>query len=1253
MNQKAIGIKSNSGFFIGLCSAIFSGWVSVSSEAQASPLSLSQVPLLLGGGVDPNIMFLLDDSTSMQWEFMPDSIAAHLVYPSRDGIYGGLIDPKLNPVPEFSPSSPTDPNSINTIISRSSFNNVLYYDPGVTYRPWIRSDGSRFPDAPIDCAPHNPFDLAQGCRNLTTDNTDFAAWLPPSGPIDTSTRTFWPAVYYVYQGGNPLDTLRYTYVEIRPTVNQYPVPSSRTDCAAVTSCTYLEEIQNFANWYTYHRSRILAARAAAGEAFASQGSRLRVGFASINQGIAIIDNVASPGAVILGVRPFSGADRDAFFNRLYGHPILPGAETPLRRALDDIGRYFERSDNYGPWGTTPGNNDNSPHLTCRQCYNVIMTDGYWNGANALTAAAQANVDDQTGPLISHPTNPALNFQYQPAPPFRDNYANTLADVAMYYWNRDLRPNLANMVPSSVSDPAYWQHLVNFAVGFGVTGSLNPAIDLPALTAGSLSWPDPMAAQANKIDDLWHTAVNSRGEFISAGNTAQFSNSLSNIFNKISARISSSAFVSLSSGAAGGNRIFYQAEFNSLDWSGRLRAFPINPNGSLGSAVWDSAVAITAQNFDTGREILTFDPASGQGIPFQFNNLNPVQQTGLNTDPVSLTTDSFGSQRLDYLRGDPSLEQRNGGSFRNRTTSLGDIVNSNPVLVGGANGVFPDVWDDLTLIGDNPPENSAPFTGFRSTAATRPQILYFGANDGMLHGVDAGLFNPASQTFGNGTGEERIAYIPATLIGQLNRLTDPNYTHRYYVDASPTVGEAFYAGSWHTVLGGGLGAGGQAVFALDISDPSSFDETNAGNLVLWESSDANDPDLGNTYGQPVNIVRLHNGQWAAVFGNGYNNTAPDAHVSSTGNAVLFIVDLATGQVIRKIDTGQGMAQDPSGQNRPNGLSAPAPVDVDGDFIVDAVYAGDLFGNLWKFDLAGATPANWSVSFGGSPLFKATDSNGAVQPITVRPVVGQAPPSAASGSPAVRGSIVYFGTGKYFEVGDNSATGQPTQSFYAVLDKRLSSSDAGFSAPVFNPGHLLVQTIDHEIPATNQFGRDLRVTSDHPLVWHTCAGLPAASSGCTTDSNGNPVPDYLGWRIDLQLQGAPGNQGERAVSDPVLRPDRVIFTTLIPNSDACAFGGSGWLMELDAFSGGRLTVPAFDLNGDGGFNLFDRIAVPNAAATFVNVSGKKSTVGVVSTPVIVSTGNSSSEFLLQSGTSGAVETTLGSSVGTGRLDWLQLE
>src|SRR5690606_38982071 len=222
-------------------------------------------------------------------------------------------------------------------------------------------------------------------------------------------------------------------------------------------------------------------------------------------------------------------------------------------------------------------------------------------------------------------------------------------------------------------------------------------------------------------------------------------------------------------------------------------------------------------------------------------------------------------------------------------------------------------------------------------------------------------------------------------------------HRYYVDGSPTVADAYIGERWRTLLVGGLNKGGQSVYALDVTEPQNFAENAADDIVLWEFTD---PDLGYSFSQPA-IVRLQDGTWAAVFGNGYNNTEEDDDPSATGNAVLFVVDLASGALIRKLDTGVGMAGDPSGDDRPNGLATVAPVDDTGNRRIDFIYAGDLFGNLWRFDLRQAAPASWSLR----RLFLACSSHPCDdadrQPITSRPSVVR--------HPTGRGRIVLFGTG----------------------------------------------------------------------------------------------------------------------------------------------------------------------------------------------------------------------------------------------------
>lgn len=735
--------------------------------------------------------------------------------------------------------------------------------------------------------------------------------------------------------------------------------------------------------------------------------------------------------------------------------------------------------------------------------------------------------------------------------------------------------------------------------------------------------------------------------------------LSKAFDEVLERTGSASTVALTSGSITGNTKAYQARFRSETWTGQILAFPISSDGTVGTEVWDAGVAISAQSANA-REIITYKPSSGSGIPFRWpidsNNptsseLDSAQITVLNLNPDSGSSDGLGNDRLDYLRG----EDING--FRTRVSKLGDIVNSAPAFVGAPRARYPNDWDDLTTSGnDSAAEDAEPYRTWRNDTARsqRQQIVYFGANDGMLHGVDAGSYSGG--TFSDGTGAEVISYVPSPVFSNLNQLTSPNYSHRYFVDAAVTFADAFYSSHWHTVLAGGLGAGGQGIYALDITDPSSFSEGNADAISLWEFTDAyagdidsdgnaDGLDLGHTLNQPVSIIRMHNGVWAAVFGNGYNSTELDGNASSTGDAILFIVNIETGNLIQKISTEVGMAEDPLSLGRPNGLSAPSPVDVDGDFIADYIYAGDLFGNLWKFDVTDAAPANWASFYGTvaspQPLFVAVAGDGTRQPITTRPQVGLHPTTADN-------YLVYFGTGKYFEVSDNISTGQTTQSFYGIWDQNQTST----STPVERADLLeqeitaeLSQGFDTDGDGTNDDTYELRVISDNAICW-------TSSVSCASPSKG--------WYLDL-IPPTGGNQGERQVSDSILHNDRIIFTTLIPSSDPCDGGGTGWLMELDAFNGGRFTFAPFDLDGDGAFDSDDYVDTgtdANGNTVYIPPGGKKSRVGIIPTPSILSSPSAEGggkEYKYTSGTeNGDIEKTIENPGpgAVGRQRWRQL-
>lgn len=645
-----------------------------------------------------------------------------------------------------------------------------------------------------------------------------------------------------------------------------------------------------------------------------------------------------------------------------------------------------------------------------------------------------------------------------------------------------------------------------------------------------------------------------GTAFDASDTATLNQAFSTIFDDILAQSGAAAAVALTSGSVMAGGKIYQGKFNSADWSGDLIAYNTDAATGLPSSVaWQAGSVLNGQNYDTGRNIVTYKPSSSLGIRFRWpaNQASPTateldtnQITALNTNSSNVN-DGAGQNRLDYLRGRTDI-----AGFRTRNLSvLGDVVDSAPAYVGPPAFNYPD-WLE-----------TAAYSTFRSDHATRAPMIYVGANDGMLHGFDAA------------TGQEKMAYVPASVYRNLSRLTDASYTssHRFFVDGSPTVVDAYYGAAWHTVLASSLGAGGQSVFALDVTDPTVFPESNvhAAAMVRWEFTD---PDLGYVYGQP-SIVKLNNGKWAAVFSNGYNNSEADGNPSANGYAYLFIVDVETGSLIKKISTNQGSVA------TPNGLAPPTLVDLDGDGKVDVAYAGDLLGNVWKFDLCAMTgsgcsadPAQWGVAFvtpatpaTPAPLFIAMDATNNRQPITSDVQVTR----HFSGD----GVELFFGTGKYLEHTDIATTS--SQSIYALWDAAISPSTISGRA------ELQAQSVLTSVTAS---GREYRTTSANSVDWLT----------------------QRGWYMDLPTAG------ERIVSMPAIYGNRLIFTTLIPNNAVCSSGGTGWLMELDAITGGKLSGPTFDVNGDGQVSTADNLGTEGVYGSGVKESSIPSMVRLQKNP-----------------------------------------
>lgn len=1121
-----------------IMSAITMMLSAVSADADTVPLDISTTPLYVTVNVAPNIVVTLDDSGSMTAAYAPDSLS-------------GYVSTKRFKAASFNP---------------------LYYDPKVVYSPPKQSNGTSYPNSPYTGAWINGFDSTRGKVNLSNAYSATTSYNPSStsqsvvGTSGVSAKGY----YYTYE----------------PTATACTSPSTTNDNCYLLHYVTTEEQQNFANWYSYYRTRNLAVSSGAMAAFSGLGSNVRVAW----QGLLTCTTF---GTSCIGwdgvkvdnrIRVFSGAQKDNFYKWVSRLPTY--SYTPLRTAMKRAGDYFTITGVNSPYAYNPQVTD-QPVYSCRKNYHTMMTDGIWNDTFTLTSPA--NADNATTSL---PQTVLGVSSYSPTAPYKDTNSSSLADVAFYYWAHDLVPSLTNNLSQYIpaptaagtanadsvtfynpkNDPATWQHMVNFTVGLGLEDTListstnsgwygdtyasnsSNTDGYAALVNGTKTWPLTSAnTSPGNVYDLWHAALNSRGQFFSVDTPQSISTAFTKIVNTILASTPSAASLAANSTKLNTGTAIYQAKFNSSDWSGLLQSYQINADGTVGALNWEASTLLPTAST---RNLVTINSSTKTGLLFNtsnFGSLSTTQQANLNTT-LSGATDTNGQNRINWLRGDQSKEQKNGGSFRNRTNLLGDIINSDPAFMQNT-----DFGYNRLPVAE--PEQSS-YTSFYNANLSRIPMLYTGGNDGILHGFRADSGEADS-------GKELMGFVPAAIYPNLSKLTDPAYTHTYYVDGAPTVGDAYVKGAWRTILLGTLGGGGKSVFALDVTDPSNFGPSN----VIGEYTDS---DLGYTYAG-ARIAKLHDGSWAAIFGNGYN--------SSQGKAFLFIVNLSTG-VATKIATDL---------TESNGLSTPTLLDIDNDMVTDYVYAGDLQGRVWKFDLTATTASGWKVSY-SAPLFTARNSSGQVQPITGPLAIG---PNSSS---SLGGYLVYFGTGRYIATGDQNI--MDTETFYGIWDN----------------GSTVITTTDRSqlqaqtILAESSFGANtVRATSANSVDWAT----------------------KRGWYMDLLQPPSATQQGERVVSQPLLRNGAVIFTTLIPSNDPCVPGGTGWLMELNAQSGARLESSVLDLNGDKQFDSGDYTTIEiNGVATKVAVTGLKSTVGIIKTPAVVDTGTGT-EYKFLSGTSGGVQ------------------
>lgn len=939
------------------------------------------------------------------------------------------------------------------------------------------------------------------------------------------------------------------------------------------------------------------------------------------------------------MRSFEGQHRTNFNNYLAN--MRSGGVTPTHRLMRDAHDYMADPSlgKDSPWAKDPGVTA-APYLGCRRAYHIVLSDGEWNGQYAAVLPPNGNQDQDSIANVGG-SGQSYNPNADWARVFRGTEAGTLADWAFTSWAQDLQPRINNEIEplpdykaapnTSVHggvtvpkfwnpryNPASWQHMITFSIGYGSsayawgarprfeqTWLTQPANiladnyggDFNRLYQGTVTWPHLNVANvagvsnANRQSDLWHMALNGRGKFYPVDNGDRLTAAFSEIFRRIS---SDNQPGTGNTSASGTNNVYtdvglYTTGFDSTKaWKGYVDSRILTTAGTtVPNPDWgvDAGQAVTtAVKLDAltpaqikQRLILSVNDATSIGVPFVWKDnagrftLSEEQRKALSGSTADA---ALGEQRVDYLRGDRSREDDK--VFRKRQSRQGDIVNSNVWYVGKPASGYGD----------------ASYLSFvRSARSADDAMIYVGGNDGMLHGFSAK------------NGQERIAYVPKGVIPALHELTNPKYEHKFYVDGSPFAGDVKVGSQWKTMLVGTLGAGGRGYFVLDVTDPDSFNSSNAGSLVVLDATQVPrdktglpdaagvDPDLGHIFSAPVphetysmrasQVAKMNNGRWAVVLGNGYN--------SANEKPVLYIQYLDGDKSVHKLaPTVVGSdAQE-------NGLSAPRLVDINGDDTPDVIYAGDLKGNMWKFDVTSNNPAQWNVAFAGQPLFKAcerSDATGTVvgascvpQPITAAPTVRI--------NDAGRGMMVAFGTGRNLTVADRSSTDK--QAVYSVLDNtryRARSGAAGFlevhpgarattsTAAIAAPQALAwnVDLVNQTVNSVTQVGQGVSAGTN---FWNTSANAVDWSNAATQ-----------GWFVNLPesgervLQTMSFYDGSNILMVNSLVPARGTGDLHDETCEAQPEAGKRYLTLLNIMTGKPPSVQLMDLNGDGVYNVSD--------------------------------------------------------------------
>lgn len=1055
----------------------------IAAGVQAQGVSIANQPLFLLPNVPANVMVMLDNSGSMQ-NVVPDTPYDPTV------TYGcGTGSTVIS-------TSDTIDIRIRTSSDPSSYRYVPYFVYGGVTRDW--GTGSGTGGTGISKACFNP--SANYSAKLNAD----------AGSSPLSTSSYLGAIY----SGNYLNW----YFGYNIATSTYGTQSYSFGAGSRVKPGV--------------KSRMEVAKTAGSSLIDVLDSSLRVGLSTYNSG--------NGGVLLERVDPLTTNKRNALKSQISA--LSATGTTPLAETLADIGWYFSQGasnltlhpgtnnaqtvSRANVFATNPGvnnytrsstwNNHPDPlQYSCQASFAVLMTDGRPQSDRTISShlrnysgdcTAASDTCDESPNTNNLPGGPLPNNGYgngtKQGRSYESQGSDYIDDVAMGLFDMDLRPDLVDPIGRK-------NNLRTYVVGFAEQALVN----------------DPL---------LQDTVTRAGGQYFTAGNEEELTTAFQDVVNAITQDLEdSNTSVAASTAILQSDTLLYVAGFRSTDWSGELKAYSLDANGRQNQLSWDAEAQMRAAGVN-GRNLFTRQSVSGNAVTFsQLSNLSAAQQTALGISTAG-TADGLATARFNWLKGTENNNLRSRQNPISGQRLLGDIVNSNPLFVGKRN--FGN-----RILPEN--EGGSTYDAFRAstTYRNRPDTLYVGSNDGFLHAFNAS------------NGNELFAYMPSELLlpsgsgthARINELMNTDYEHKYFVDGTPTVGDAYWSGSWKTVLVGTMGAGGRTVFGLDVTNPSSFGTGNA----LWEFGYADVActpgvkacrEIGYGIGQPA-IARVRTAsntyEWAAIFGNGYN--------SAGHKAQLFVVRLSNGELIRTIDTGVGSAA------ASNGLASPVATDWPVfDLTTTTVYAGDLYGNMWRFDLSAQNTNQWDAT----SLFQARDNANAPQPITARPLLAAHPTQPSK-------IVVTFGTGSYFRPSDAIITTPQVQSLYGLFDTG--------STTVSGRNQLTQQTI----------------------TWQGTASFSSAEGSISLESreiSRNVVSTTSsGWYLDLAYNGAA--LGERVISAATLpsgiNPSRVRFTSLIPDSNICSVGRRGYIFDVDLTSGGGALNNVFDLNRDGLFTSAD--------------------------------------------------------------------